>query len=460
MLRPHRIEEPHAAGGTMGTALVTSIVFALIGWFFLRQSSEAALISAALGLATVSIYFITQRNRSRHQAADLKRLTEALRESEERFRDFATVSSDSFWEQGPDHRFSYVSDTLGERYIGAFPWDLPGDVTGKDRWAAHRKILAARLAFRDFRYERIGKGGRLRCVSISGRPRFSASGVFLGYRGTGRDITEQVEAENALRFAKDEAEAASHTKSQILANMSHELRTPLNAIIGFSDVISHGLMGPVDERYREYAGDILRAGSHLLKLITDVLDLSKIESGHLRLHEERVDLVNVVDACHRLVVDRARDAFVRIERVNPLDVPFVLGDELRLKQIVLNLLSNAVKFTALGSDAGGTVRVEVKLTDAGVTISISDTGIGMKPEDIPIALSPFRQLDDAFNRRSEGTGLGLPLAKMLTELHGGALEIASAPGLGTTVNVRLPRDRILLSGDVAGERSGNLRDRL
>jgi signal transduction histidine kinase len=246
-----------------------------------------------------------------------------------------------------------------------------------------------------------------------------------------------------LRQAKEEAEAASHTKSQILANMSHELRTPLNAIIGFSDVISQGLMGPVDERYREYAGDILRAGSHLLKLITDVLDLSKIESGHLRLHEARVDLVGVIDACHRLVVDRARDAFIRIERVNPPDVPLILGDELRLKQIVLNLLSNAVKFTALGGDAGGTVRIEVKLTDAGVTISIADTGIGMKPEDIPVALAPFRQLDDAFTRRYEGTGLGLPLAKMLTELHGGVLEITSAPGLGTTVNVRLPRNRIL-----------------
>src|SRR5262249_19022833 len=145
MLRPRRIEEPHAAGGTVGPVFVTSIVFALIGWLFLRQSSEAALISAALGLATVSIYFITQRNRLRHQAADLNRLTEALRESEERFRDFATVSSDSFWEQAPDHRFSYVSGTLGERYIGAFPWDLPGDVTGKDDWAAHRRILAARL---------------------------------------------------------------------------------------------------------------------------------------------------------------------------------------------------------------------------------------------------------------------------------------------------------------------------
>jgi PAS domain S-box-containing protein len=453
MLRPHRIEEPHAAGGIVGAALVTSIGFALIGWFVMRQSSEVALISAALGLATVSIYFITQRNRSRHQAADLKRLTEALRESEERFRDFATVSSDSFWEQAPDHRFSYVSGTLGERYIGAFPWDLPGDVTGKDHWAAHQKILAARLPFRDFRYERIGKDGRLRCISISGRPRFSASGVFLGYRGTGRDITEQVEAEKVLRSAKDEAEAASHTKSQILANMSHELRTPLNAIIGFSDVISHGLMGPVDERYREYAGDILRAGSHLLKLITDVLDLSKIENGHLRLHEEPVNLVNVIDACHRLVVDRAREAFVRIERVNAPDVPFILGDELRLKQIVLNLLSNAVKFTALGGDAGGTVRVEVKLTDAGVTISIADTGIGMKPEDIPVALAPFRQLDDAFSRRYEGTGLGLPLAKMLTELHGGILEITSTPGLGTTVIVQLPRDRILSRGDAVGDKA-------
>lgn len=450
---PHRMEERHATGGSVRAALVASTVFALVSWLLLGQSAPGlSVISAALGLATVSIYFITQRNRSRKQTADLKRLTEALRESEERFRDFATVSSDCFWEQAPDLRFSYVSGTLGERYIGAFPWDLPGDVTGKDQWAAHRKILAARLSFRDFRYERVGKDGRLRCISISGRPRISEAGIFLGYRGTGRDITDQVEAENALRSAKEVAEAASHTKSQILANMSHELRTPLNAIIGFSDVISHGLMGPVNERYREYASDIVGAGSHLLKLITDVLDLSKIESGHLKLHEEPVNLLNVIDACQRLVMDRAREAFVRIERAHPPDVPFILGDELRLKQIMLNLLSNAVKFTAVGGDAGGTVRVEVILADAGVTISISDTGIGMKPEDIPVALAPFRQLDDAFSRRSEGTGLGLPLAKMLTELHGGVLEITSAPGLGTTVVVQLPRNRILSNDDVVREK--------
>jgi PAS domain S-box-containing protein len=451
----HRTGEPSVTGRSVGAALVLSSVFALIGWLFLRQSAaESALISAALGLATVSIYFVSQRNRSRNQAADLKHVTEALRESEERFRDFATVSSDWFWEQDADHRFSYVSSTFAARYIGAFPWDLPGDVTGKDEWAAHRKLLAARLPFRDFRYERVGKDGRLRCFSISGRPRFGVSRAFLGYRGTGRDITEQVEAEKALRSAKEGAETASHTKSQILANMSHELRTPLNAIIGFSDVISQGLMGPVDARYREYASDIFTAGSHLLKLITDVLDLSKIESGHLKLYEEPVNLVSVIDACHRLVVDRARDAFVRVEKAIPPNVPLILGDELRLKQIVLNLLSNAVKFTALGG-TGGRVRVELKLTNAGVTVSVSDTGVGMKPEDIPVALAPFRQLDDAFNRRYEGTGLGLPLAKMLTELHGGVLEITSAIGLGTTVNVHLPRGRILSSGnvgDVAGDK--------
>jgi signal transduction histidine kinase len=235
--------------------------------------------------------------------------------------------------------------------------------------------------------------------------------------------------------------------------MSHELRTPLNAIIGFSDVMSQGLMGPVNARYREYATDIFRAGSHLLKLITDVLDLSKIESGHLKLYDEPVNLVSVIDACHRLVVDHARDAFVRVEKVIPSDVPFIFADELRLKQIVLNLLSNAVKFTALGG-AGGRVVVEVKLTDADVTVSVSDTGVGMKPEDIPVALAPFRQLDDAFNRRYEGTGLGLPLAKMLTELHGGVLEISSAIGLGTTVDVKLPRGRILPSGgNVVGDKA-------
>jgi signal transduction histidine kinase len=302
----------------------------------------------------------------------------------------------------------------------------------------------------------VGKNGERRCFAVSGEPLFSASGRFLGYRGTGRDITAQMKGENALKLARDEAEAASRAKSQILATMSHELRTPLNAIIGFSEVISQGLMGPVDARYREYSTDIHKAGVHLLSLINDVLDLSKIEVGQLKLHEKAVDLPHVIAACHRLVAERAREGLVRIELVIAEDIPLVLGDELRLKQIVLNLLSNAVKFTAVGGTGGRVTISLLRAADGRLTISVADTGIGMKAEDIPVALSPFRQLDNAFNRRFEGTGLGLPLAKTLVELHQGVLEIQSEFGVGTTVQVHLPRQRVITNGDPSGKMANSL----
>jgi PAS domain S-box-containing protein len=253
------------------------------------------------------------------------------------------------------------------------------------------------------------------------------------------DVTAQRRAEEALRLAKEEAEAASRTKSQFLANMSHELRTPLNAVIGFSEIIMNAVMGPVDGRYREYARDIHKSGQHLLGLIGDVLDLSKVEAGRLELYEGPVDVGRVIGACRRLVVDRANANGVQIEEAIAPDLPLLAADELRLKQIVLNLVSNAVKFTP----AGGRVSVAASAADGGMTITVADTGIGMRAEDIPVALEPFRQVDDALNRRFQGTGLGLPLAKMLTELHGGALEIASEPNRGTVVRVRLPDSRVL-----------------
>jgi signal transduction histidine kinase len=245
---------------------------------------------------------------------------------------------------------------------------------------------------------------------------------------------------DALQRAKEQAEAASQTKSQILANMSHELRTPLNAIIGFSEVIRDGLMGPVDSRYRNYAQDIHGAGQHLHRLINDVLDLSKLEVGQMELHEELVDIADAIRACCRLVGQQARDGSVTIEEAVPARLPLVHADALRLKQIILNVLSNAVKFTP----AGGLVRIVVGPPDAeGLVIAVIDTGIGMKPEDIPVALTPFRQVDSALTRRYEGTGLGLPLAKVLTERHGGTLTIESAPARGTTVRLRLPPNRIV-----------------
>ncbi len=254
------------------------------------------------------------------------------------------------------------------------------------------------------------------------------------------DITERKRVEREMRRAKEDAEMASRAKSQFLANMSHELRTPLNAILGFSEVIRDRLMGDDTPRYREYAADIHRAGDHLLNLINDVLDLSKIEVGRLALNEERVHVADLVESCCRLLDARAREGGVALDRHVPAGLPDIHGDPLRLKQIVLNILSNAVKFTP----ANGRVTVSAGVTAArDLLLSVADTGIGMAAQDIPVALAPFRQVEDALNRRFEGTGLGLPLAKTLTELHGGTLEIESAPGRGTTVRITLPAARLL-----------------
>lgn len=256
----------------------------------------------------------------------------------------------------------------------------------------------------------------------------------------GSDITLLKERESVLREAKEQAEAASRSKSEFLANMSHELRTPLNAVLGFSEIIRDAIMGPVDARYQEYANDIYTAGRHLLSLINDVLDLSKIEVGRLELQEETVNVGEVVDACRRIIEGRAKEAGLELEVNTSSDIPPIRADDRRLKQIVLNLLSNSVKFTP----AGGRIGVSARMSPRGeVQILVSDSGIGMRDEDIALALEPFRQLDGALNRRYEGTGLGLPLVQRLVQLHGGSLGIESAPGVGTTITLTLPVERCI-----------------
>ena len=243
-----------------------------------------------------------------------------------------------------------------------------------------------------------------------------------------------------LDHARLAAEESSRVKSQFMAHMSHELRTPLNAIIGFSEMIRDALMGPVSTRYRDYARDIHSSGSHLLRLINDVLDLSKVEAGRLELKEEEVDLTKLVGDCRRLVADRVAAGGLVLAAELPPSLPAIRGDELRLKQIVLNLLSNAVKFT----HPGGRITLAAGATaEGGIALSIRDTGIGMAPEEIPVALEPFRQLDSAFNRRFEGTGLGLPLARRLAELHGATLSLESVKGEGTFATLALPASRVL-----------------
>jgi PAS domain S-box-containing protein len=264
-------------------------------------------------------------------------------------------------------------------------------------------------------------------------------GAPLWFEGMVLDVTERRRAEEALARARA-AEEGSRLKSEFLANMSHELRTPLNAVIGFSEAMLAGLGGKLEERGRDYVGDIAESGRHLLDLINDILDLSKIEAGKLELDEEAVDLAAAALASERIIAPRARQAGVAlVASVDPA-LPPVRGDERRLRQILLNLLSNAVKFTP----SGGEVRVEAKRTrDGGIELTVADTGIGMRPEDIPLALELFRQVDGALNRRFEGTGLGLPLVKSLAALHDAAFRIESAPGAGTRAILSLPRARVL-----------------
>ncbi len=248
-----------------------------------------------------------------------------------------------------------------------------------------------------------------------------------------------------LLIARDEARAADRAKSEFLSAMSHELRTPLNAIIGFSEIIKDETIGPVGSvQYRTYAGDILTSGQHLRDLINDILDLSKIESGKDELHEDEIDVPKIIRSVVTLVGHRARQGGVKLEIELPDQLQALHADERKLKQILVNLLSNAVKFT----DAGGEVALRAWCRmDSGYVFQIIDTGIGIAPEDVPKALSRFRQVDSDLNRRFEGTGLGLPLTKALVDQHGGSLELQSEVSVGTTVTVRFPAERIVASLD-------------
>jgi signal transduction histidine kinase len=261
-----------------------------------------------------------------------------------------------------------------------------------------------------------------------------------GVLATYLDITERKRVEADLRRAKEEAELASRTKTEFLANMSHELRTPLNAVIGFAEIMQGAVFGPLgDARYSEYAADIRDSGQHLLNLINDLLDVSKIEFGKVELCEETVDLASIIDSCMRLMRDRADQAGLELAAHTPPDLPYLRADGRRLKQILLNLMSNAVKFTP----AGGRVTVRAKMAEGGLEITVADSGIGIAPHDLAKALQPFGQIDSRMSRKYQGTGLGLPLAKSMIELHGGSLRLESVVGYGTAATLWLPPARIV-----------------
>jgi len=297
----------------------------------------------------------------------------------------------------------------------------------------------------DIEYRLIDSNGRLRHVREIARPIFNSDSGPTLVKGVVQDITTQKNTQEALRIAKQDAEAASReavtankTKTEFLANMSHELRTPLNAIIGFSDIVKGAMFGPLQSKYQDYAKDINDSGKHLLRIISDILDISKVEAGKLDIDQEHVDLIEIISACEMMLGDRISEAGLSLTYNIATTIPDLYADPMRLKQILMNLLTNAIKFTPEGGDISVSA---ISRDDGSVSLVVADSGIGIAEEDIAMVLEKFGQVREGHTHAHEGAGLGLALVKSLMERHQGTLEIKSKVGDGTTVTVTFPPDR-------------------
>lgn len=277
--------------------------------------------------------------------------------------------------------------------------------------------------------------GETRHVKCQGRCEFDGHGEVTGLYGIMQDVTQTMAHEHDLMQAKEAAERAYSAKSQFLANMSHELRTPLNAIIGFSEMIQQQLLGPIgNEKYLDYIKGIRESGEHLLELITDILDMSKLEAGKYELDVEEINLAKTIRLAIHMIEGRALESSIKISLRMPDEHMHIIADRRAVMQIMLNLLSNAVKF----SHENGKIDVECIGRDGFVSIRVKDHGVGIPAHKLPTITNPFEQVANQYSRGHEGSGLGLSITKELTELHGGALHIESQVDVGTTVTVRLP----------------------
>jgi len=377
--------------------------------------------------------------------ADERRHRDALRASHELLMRVIDAVPVMVSATDRDGRFVFVNECFARRIgkpaasiIGRVPSQVRDDLQARAAMERDRRLVARMDQPGSFEESVVGAEGERR-VLLTTKALLHDHAAPLVVTAS-LDITDRKAAEMGLVTAKEEAELASRSKTEFLANMSHELRTPLNAIIGFSQVMGDEMMCPIGSpRYAGYARDICNSAQHLLGIISDILDVSKLEAGKVELDEETAELATIVEDVLRIVRERARTLELELDIDIPRDLPLVRVDVLKLKQVLLNLITNAIKF----SHAGGRVLVRAHAADDDILLAVADRGIGMDEGEIATAVSRFGQVASAWSRKHPGTGLGLPLAIGLVELHGGTVAIESRKGVGTSVTIRLPGRRIV-----------------
>ena len=375
----------------------------------------------------------------------LMRAENAFRRSQDQMRAISDNSPSLMYMKDTESRLVMVNQAF-QKFYDTSEEEALGEDMGK--WLSpenaelffelDKKVLTTGKPL-ETRFEVRRHDGKTRPMLSTEFPVFDHEHNIIGIGGIDNDIFERKRAEDNLLVAMDAAESANHAKSEFMANMSHELRTPLNAIIGFSEIMAGEIFGPVGSpQYRDYAKDINASGTHLLEIINNMLDLSKIEANKFDLQEQTVDVPHAVRACVTLVQGRADKQGVKIQTVISDKAPYLYCDERGLKQVILNLMTNAVKFTP----EGGALTIETWSNETeGYVLRFRDTGIGIAAEDIPMVLTSFGQVESAISRVQQGTGLGLPLTKSIVELHGGSFELTSEVGVGTTVRISFPPHR-------------------
>jgi PAS domain S-box-containing protein len=375
------------------------------------------------------------------EVAEHRRTEESLSRSERRYRELVQSANSIILRWDTEGRITFLNE-FGQSFFGLREEEILGrsivgtivpesESSGRDLVSLMRHI--ARHPEEHTVNENVRHDGERVWIAWTNRPVLDAAGELVETLSVGNDITQLKNTERELMVAKEAAESADRLKSAFLATMSHELRTPLNSIIGFTGILLEGLAGPVNEEQAKQLGMVQNSSRHLLALINDVLDLSKIEAGQLNVQKEPFDFRESATRVVTSVKPLAEKKGLRMRLELAPEVGTVVSDRRRVEQVLMNLLSNAIKFTDRGE-----VEVTTALGEGEVVTSVRDTGIGVKPEDQPILFRPFQQVDVGLARRHEGTGLGLSICRKLLGLLGGSIDFSSTFGAGSVFSFRIP----------------------